>query len=253
MSLIPTPIDSVASEPPPLQILLEDGPLIAVNKPAGLLTQGVPQAQLSLEAQVKAHLKVAMAKQGNVYLGVPHRLDRPVSGVVVFAKNSKAAARLAEQFRQRTVRKTYLAVTEGVPEPSEGMLVDWLLKDAEAAHVTVAARETTDARQAILAYEVIAVKNGRALVKIDLQTGRMHQIRVQFASRGWPIVDDQQYGSLKSPDSINQDRARSTAIALHARRLELKHPVRYDVISLEAPLPLSWTEFGFVLPKSDWV
>ena len=241
--------ESSARPRPSLDILLEDGPLIALNKPAGLLTQGVPQAQPSLEGHVKAYLKQKLAKPGNVYLGVPHRLDRPVSGVVIFAKNSKAAARLAEQFRERSIRKIYLAVIESIPEPTEGTLIDWLLKDAETAHVTVASEETANAKRAVLDYEVIAVKNDRALVQIELHTGRMHQIRVQFASRGWPIVDDRQYGAtLSADDEVNYNSLLSP-IALHAWRLILKHPVRYDAIRLEAPLPENWSRYGFVVPK----
>lgn len=234
---------------PPLKILLEDGPLIALNKPAGLLTQGVPQAQPSLEWQVKDYLKAAMNKPGNVYLGVPHRLDRPVSGVVIFAKNSKAAARLAEQFRQRALCKVYLAVTESVPQQTEGTLTDWLLKDAENAHVTVVPKGTEGAKQAVLDYEVVAARNGRALVRIELHTGRMHQIRVQFGSRGWPIVDDRQYGATLTSDVAATYDPRVSPIALHSWQLELQHPVRYDVIKLTAPLPANWSRFGFVIPS----
>lgn len=237
------------SNGPPLEILLDDGPLIALNKPAGLLTQGVPHAQPSLESQVKENLKQTMGKSGNVYLGVPHRLDRPVSGVVIFAKNSKAAARLAEQFRERSVRKIYLAVTERIPQPSDGTMVDWLLKDALAAHVTVVQNEVDNARRAELDYHVIAVKDHRALVRIELHTGRMHQIRVQFASRGYPIVDDFQYGATRTDDEIAYYDPRTSPIALHAWRLHLKHPIRYDAIRLEAPIPENWSRFGFALPK----
>lgn len=241
---------SADTPPPQLQILLEDGPLIALNKPAGLLTQGVPDAHPSLEHQVKAYLKSKMNKLGNVYLGVPHRLDRPVSGIVIFAKNSKAAARLAEQFRERSLRKIYLAITERVPEPTEGTLTDWLLKDAVNAHVSVVPKGTENARHAELDYEVIAVKDGRAIVQIELHTGRMHQIRVQFASRGWPIVGDHQYGATTTFDpSIPYDH-RSSPIALHAWRLQLKHPIRYEPVELTAPLPASWQRFGFAVPTN---
>jgi 23S rRNA pseudouridine1911/1915/1917 synthase len=232
-----------------VELLLDDGPLLAANKPAGLLTQGIAGAQPSLESRVKAHLKAAMSKPGNVYLGVPHRLDRPVSGIVIFAKNSKAAARLAEQFRERSVRKIYLAVVEGVPSPTEGTFVDWLLKDAELAHVQVVPKGTDAAKQAVLDYEVIAARNNRSLVQIELHTGRMHQIRVQFASRGYPIVGDFQYGASGTPHDSIAKSTDSTSIALHAWRLQLKHPVRYDNIQLEAPLPASWSAYGFVIPK----
>lgn len=228
-----------------LEILVEDGPLIAVNKPAGLLTQGVAGGHPSLKEFVKQHLAKTKGKTGNVYLGVPHRLDRPVSGIVVFATNSKAAARLAEQFRDRSVCKQYLAMTESVPEPRQGHLEDWLLKDAEAAHVHVVPQGTHGAKQAKLGYEVLAVKNGRALVEIDLMTGRMHQIRVQLASRGWPVIGDQQYGArMPFAESSPFDRT-SSPIGLHAFRLGLYHPIRYEEQWIEAPLPANWHPFGF--------
>jgi len=230
---------------PPLEILCDDGPLIAVNKPPGLLTQGVPLGHPTLEGQVKQFLRDRLVKPGNVYLGVPHRLDRPASGVVVFAKNSKGAARLAEQFRERTVSKVYLAVTECVPAPRAGRLTDWLLKDAEAAHVTVVAPGTVGAKEAILDYEVLAVRDGRALVEIELRTGRMHQIRVQFGSRSWPMMGDKQYGATLSPDEFTSYDPQSSAIALHAFRLGLYHPIRYEALWIEAPLPAGWARYGF--------
>ena len=248
MSPEPPPPSAETNPPLPaeLNILLEDGPQIAVNKPAGLLTQGVPHAQPSHEGRVKAYLKQKLAKPGNVYLGVPHRLDRPVSGIVIFAKNSKAAARLAEQFRERSIRKIYLAVTETVPHPSEGTLVDWLRKDAESAHVTVVSEATDQAKKAVLDYQVLAVQSGRALVQIELHTGRMHQIRVQLASRGWPIIDDRQYGATLSEEQAADYDPQTSPIALHAWRLILKHPIRYDTIQLEAPVPSYWSRYGFV-------
>ena len=232
-----------------VDILLEDGPLLAINKPAGLLTQGVPGAQPSLESHAKAYLKSKLGKPGNVYLGVPHRLDRPVSGIVLFAKNSKAAARLAEQFRERSIRKFYLAIVENIPTTTEGTLVDWLLKDSDLAHVRVVPKGTEGAKRAVLDYEVIAARNNRALIQIELHTGRMHQIRVQFASRGYPIVDDFQYGKSSSGDNASQGNSDGTPIALHARRLLLQHPVRYDAVEIVAPLPASWDSYGFVIPK----
>jgi 23S rRNA pseudouridine1911/1915/1917 synthase len=221
-------------------VLLEDGPLLAINKPAGLLTQGVPHGLPTLEGWVKEYLKARYSKPGNVYLGLPHRLDRPVSGAILFAKNSKAAARLAEQFRERTVRKWYLCVTAGVPTPTSGTLTDWLLKDAERAHVLVVPEGIAQAKRCQLRYEVLATRQETALVRVELLTGRMHQIRVQFAARGWPIVGDLQYSAPGVADD-----ARVEQIALHAERLELKHPVRYDAVSIRAPVPAGWSVFGF--------
>ncbi len=247
---------------PTLNLLCEDGPLLAVNKPAGLPTQGVPVHVDSLEARVKAYLRQKYDKPGNVYLGVPHRLDRPVSGVVIFARNSKAAARLAEQFRLREVQKWYLAVVEmassfssplegeGGRRPDEGTMTDWLIKVPDQALAEVAPEGTPGAKRASLRYRVLQMldKENRplALVEIELETGRMHQIRVQFASRGWPIVGDVRYGAITpfpGPKPGVGD-AGTEIIALHAARLDLRHPIRYDPISLCAPLPESWSSFG---------
>ncbi|MDX1966454.1 MAG: RNA pseudouridine synthase [Planctomycetaceae bacterium] len=227
------------------QILLDDGPLLGILKPAGLLTQGTPGGIPTVEGWVKSHLKQKHQKPGNVYLGIPHRLDRPVSGVMVFARNSKAAARLAEQFRERQVRKCYLCVVSGELPDRTGTLCDWLLKDAAAAHVTVAPPETPAARRAELRYDVVAAHDGRSLVRIELLTGRMHQIRVQLASRGWPIVGDLQYGStIEVPLTRSEVGFRSDVILLHAERLELRHPIRYDSVCLTAPLPEFWRQSG---------
>lgn len=227
-----------------LQVLLEDGPLLAVNKPAGLLTMGL-RADLgvpTLEALVRDWIRQKYSKPGNVYLGIPHRLDRPVSGVVVFGRNSKVAARLAEQFRDRQVRKTYWAIVEAAPDQSEGELVDWLLKRPDVAHVDVVPPETPQARRAVLSYRVLpaVLPDNQRLIEIDLQTGRMHQIRVQLASRGWPILGDVQYGASTPLAGIEVLDARQGVIALHARRLTLLHPIRYDAVTIEAVLPDWW-------------
>jgi 23S rRNA pseudouridine1911/1915/1917 synthase len=233
------------AELPPLNLLCEDGPVIAVNKPGGLLTQGVPEGLPTLEGQVREYLKQKYDKPGNVYLGIPHRLDRPTSGVVVFARNSKAAARLAEQFHDRRIRKQYLAILDGVPNPSEGALTDWLLKDAAKAHVECVPSETPGAKEASLEYETIETQNGRTFVRIRPLTGRMHQIRVQFASRGWPIVGDVQYAAADPFPAADKP---GDVIALHAHALTILHPIRYDELTLVAPVPQSWNEFGFRAP-----
>ena len=237
-------MDANSPHSPSPVILCEDGPLLAVNKPAGLLTQGVPEGLPTLEGWVRDYLREKYDKPGKVYLGIPHRLDRPVSGVIVFARNSKAAARLAEQFRERTVRKWYLAMVEGTPTPASDRLTDWLLKDAEAAHVCVVPPHVTGAKLSELSYEVLATHDDRSLVRIELHTGRMHQIRVQFAAMGCPVVGDRQYGALTDFPGVEVSDARTEVIALHAEQLELKHPIRYDLIRLSAPLPASWQAFG---------
>lgn len=240
---------------PPLDILLEDGPLLAINKPAGLLTLGAIPGVPTLERQVKEYLRQKYDKPGNVYLGIPHRLDRPVSGVLVFARNSKAAARLHEQFSQRQVRKVYWALVEKQPEPSEGRLVDWLLKVPDRSHVEVVTAETPGAREAILTYRVVSavgqsaslpadagsVSHGSTWLEIELETGRMHQIRAQLASRGWPVVGDAAYGAASRLLNVAVADPRDEPIALHARSLTLRHPVRYDELTIVAPVPEYWS------------
>src|SRR5438128_7192746 len=184
----------------PLVILYEDNHCLAVAKPAPLLTQGVPFPSPTgpiptLEAQVKAYLKERYHKAGNVDLGIPHRLDRPVSGVVVFARNTKAARRLAEQFQERRVRKVYWAVVEGNVQPAEGVWEDWLLKLSEEARTERATPETPRARRAVLRYRRLRGGADWTLLEIEPETGRMHQIRVQAAVRGWPVRGDVLYGS----------------------------------------------------------
>lgn len=234
------------------EILLEDGPLLAVNKPAGLLTQGVPGGLPTLESWVRNDLRRRYSKPGNVYLGIPHRLDRPVSGVIIFARNSKAAARLAEQFRERQVRKFYVAVVQGIPASPHALLEDWLLKDAEAAHVTVVTPETTGAKLCQLKMATILTFADSAgpcsVVAIELLTGRMHQIRVQLASRGHAIFGDLQYGSSRTLPGTQNEPPGADTILLHSRQLKLWHPIRYDALSLTAPFPAFWTRVCPALP-----
>jgi 23S rRNA pseudouridine1911/1915/1917 synthase len=250
------------------RVLLEDGPLLAVDKPAGLLTLGAVPGVPTLERLVKAWIKARYAKPGNVYLGIPHRLDRPVSGVVVFARNSKAAARLAEQFRERQVRKVYWALVEQTPQPAEGELVDWLLKTPDRARVEITSAAAPGAREARLLYRTLpgglAPQNAEhriesappfaphselripnsSLLEIELLTGRMHQIRVQLAGRGWPVVGDVQYGAAASIPDDGASDPRDAPIALHARSLTIRHPVRYDRVTIVAPLPAWWERFA---------
>jgi 23S rRNA pseudouridine1911/1915/1917 synthase len=231
--------------PQPLEILCEDGPVIGVNKPAGVITQGAPPGVDSLADLVKAYLKNKYSKPGNVYLGLVHRLDRPVSGVVVFSRNSKAAGRLSEQFREHQVRKIYHAVVERPPDPQAGLLSDWLLRDREAGEVRVVAEGTPGARQAELRYRTLSRQRGRAWLEIEPATGRMHQIRVQLSSRGWPIVGDHKYGARSELLPRGSAEHAPSPIALHARILALKHPIRYDDLTIVAPIPESWQRLGF--------
>src|SRR5262245_44306871 len=227
----------------PLTILFEDNHCLAVVKPAPLLTQGVGPGVPSLEAMVKAYLKERYHKPGNVYLGTPHRLDRPVSGVIVFARNTKAARRLAEQFQTRTVEKVYWAAVEGDVRPDEGTWEDWLLKLPEEARAERAAPDTPGARHAVLRYRRLQACAGGTLLELRPETGRMHQLRVQAALRGWPVRGDALYGArllFGPPAALPRDRV----IALHARGLTFLHPVRYEPLTVVAPLPEAWREIG---------
>jgi 23S rRNA pseudouridine1911/1915/1917 synthase len=230
----------------PLVILYEDNHCLAVAKPAPLLTQGVPAGSPdgpipTLEAMVKAYLKDRYQKKGNVYLGIPHRLDRPVSGVVLFARNTKAARRLAEQFQNRQVIKSYWAAVEGDVRPVEGVWEDWLLKLPEQSRAERMERETPGARRAVLSYRRLSAGDGCTLLEIQPETGRMHQIRVQAAVRGWPVRGDLLYGA-RLPFGPPAELSRDRIIALHARSLTFLHPIRYEPITLVAPLPESWRE-----------
>ena len=225
----------------PLVVLYEDNHCLAVAKPAPLLTQGVPPGIPTLEGLARAYLKERYHKPGNVYLGIPHRLDRPVSGVVLFARSSKAAARLAEQFRDRSVRKLYWALVEGIVEPAEGSWEDWLLKVKDESHTEKVAPDTPGARQAQLSYRRLDSVAGGTLLEIEPQTGRMHQIRVQAAARGWPVRGDVLYGA-RQPFGPSAELPRDRIIALHARSLTFLHPIRYEPLTVTAPLPATWRE-----------
>jgi 23S rRNA pseudouridine1911/1915/1917 synthase len=211
-------------ELPPLAVLYEDHHLIAVNKPAGLPTQA-PAGLPSLEATVKAWIKAKYAKPAGVYLGVPHRLDRPVSGVVLFCRNTKAAQRVHAQFEARTVTKVYVATVEGVVEPATGTWTDWMRKVPGQAMVERAVEGEPGAKYAELRYDAGVTVDGHTAITLNPKTGRTHQLRVQCAWRGHPIVGDGLYGSRAPCD----DR-----ISLHAKSLTIEHPFGKGPIVIEA-------------------
>lgn len=217
---------------PQLQILHEDNHLLVVNKPAGLPTQGVAEGVASVVTEAKDYLKKKYAKPGNVYLGVVSRLDSAVSGVLVLARTSKAAARLTEQFRSGTAEKTYWAMVEQPPNPPEGELSHWVLKDDRLMRMTIVPRRTAGAQQARLGYRTLQQDRQRTLVEVRLHTGRKHQIRLQLATIGSPIVGDRKYGG-RAPFAEG-------AIALHAMRLVIEHPTTRERMQFEAPVPRSW-------------
>jgi 23S rRNA pseudouridine1911/1915/1917 synthase len=221
-----------------IEVLLEDNHCLAVNKPAGLLSQGDETGDPSLVAWAGQYLKERYQKPGNAYVGLLHRLDRPTSGVVLLARTSKAASRLSEQFRTGTIAKLYWAIVEGQPPQDEGIWVDLLQKNARENRVRVVDPSADRSRQAEVHYRV--VKNAGAFTKLELRpaTGRSHQLRAQLAARGLPIMGDHKYGASTTLAAGDGHRR----IALHARELCFRHPTRGEVISVVAPAPADWPE-----------
>jgi 23S rRNA pseudouridine1911/1915/1917 synthase len=221
--------------------LYEEGPCFAVAKPGGLLTQAPPHID-SLEARLRRFLQQRDGRPGRVYLGVPHRLDRPVSGVLVFARHVRAARRISRQFEQRTVDKKYWALLEGCLSEEEGEWVDYLRKVPDQPRGEIVDTRRSDARVAVLRYRRLCQADDCALVEITLQTGRYHQIRVQAASRGHPVVGDVEYGSTRpfGPEVLDH---RQRWIALHARSLRFDHPMHHESRMITAPIPPCWPPF----------
>lgn len=219
----------------PLDVLYEDNHLLVVNKPAGLATQGVTENEPSAVKLAKEYLKHKYKKPGNVYVGVVSRLDAAVSGVLVLARTSKAAARLSEQFRERQTKKTYWAAVEKPPRQPQGTLTDWLRKDEKTQRMVVVGTHAIGSQKARLSYHVLKSLPAATLLEIDLETGRKHQIRVQLAHLGCPILGDRKYGGR---------RPFPAGIALHARTLSLDHPVKEQSLSFTAPLPAAWKGLG---------
>jgi 23S rRNA pseudouridine1911/1915/1917 synthase len=221
-----------------LDILYEDNHCMALNKPAGWPTTHFQGDEETVDRLVKAYLKEKYQKPGKVFLGVVHRLDKPVSGVLLFARTSKAAARLSQQFRDGMIEKVYWGVVENCRLPladcrlaPAGTLEDWLIKNDEAARIEVASSKTLGAQHVVLHYTVRAQHERMQLLELRPQTGRKHQLRVQLASRGWPIHGDRKYGS---PHTFGP------AIALHARTLTFLHPTKNEPITLTAEVPKFW-------------
>lgn len=267
---------------PPLESLYQSGPCLVVNKPPGLLTQA-PAGIDSLEVQVKDFYRASEQKEGNIYLGLPHRLDRPASGAIVFARHVRAAQRLAAQFENRTVTKVYWALVEGDVQPDEGTWTDHLHKRHGMAQSIVVPADDPRGKLAVLHYRVLwrnmAVASGvdkqniadpswvgrqdaaqpsrvetarqaagatYSWLEIQLETGRTHQIRVQSASRNHPVIGDTQYGArLSFGEQFEDERLR--AIALHARQLGFNHPMTREPVDVIAPPPAAWHDVG--LPR----
>jgi 23S rRNA pseudouridine1911/1915/1917 synthase len=222
------------------QILYEEGPVLAVCKPPGLPTQAPPGID-SLEVRIRAMLLERAGPAGYVYLGIPHRLDRPASGAIVFGTRRRATQRLARQFELRSVKKVYWGCVEGHPEPPVGTWRDYLIKVYGKPEAEVVGPEHPEGRLAILHYRTLVSADWGSWLEIELETGRTHQIRVQSASRGHPILGDCQYGAT-TPFGPQYDDERLRAIALHARMLEFQHPQSKQRISVVAPVPEFWPD-----------
>ena len=219
-------------------ILFEDHHLLAMCKPAPLLTQAAADIP-SLEAWAKAYIKEKYAKPAGVYLGIPHRLDRPVSGVVVFARNTKAAQRIHAQFQNRTVKKTYWAKVAGHVTPDAGEWEDRIRKLQDESRVVQAEERDPWGKHAKLHYRVLQHFENETLLELIPETGRMHQLRAQCAWRGFPVHGDDWYGSTVN-FGPTWEHSREKVIALHARELVLKHPFRDEVLTFTAELPEYW-------------
>jgi 23S rRNA pseudouridine1911/1915/1917 synthase len=221
----------------PRRILYEDNHLIVINKLPGEIVQGDKTGDEPLSEKVKRYIKKKYAKPGNVFLGVVHRLDRPTSGAVIFAKTSKALERLNRMLRDHQIRKTYHTVVEGFPDPPRATLKNYLKKNPKNNKTTVFARPTAGAKEAVLHYKTLKPGQHYTLLEVDLETGRHHQIRAQLAKAGHPVRGDLKYGAKRSLPG--------GGIMLHARSLDFMHPVRKEPLHITAPYPqgYDWEKF----------
>ena len=222
---------------PDITIIFEDNHLLVVNKPINIPTQPDRSGDPDMLSMLKTYLKEKYHKPGNVFLGLVHRLDRPTSGLIVFAKTSKAAARLSDQMRRKKIRKDYLAVIHGVADKN-GLLEHHLAKDRDNNIVSVVPEGHREAKRATLTYETLETSDDLTLVKIHLLTGRSHQIRVQFAEEGHPVWGDHKYGVA--------DRGNENDLALHAFRLQLTHPTQKKELTFHSYPDVTepWDTFG---------
>lgn len=212
-----------------MTVLYEDNHLIIINKSGSEIVQSDKTGDVSLEDSLKLWIKEKYHKPGNVFLGVAHRLDRPVSGVVVFARTSKALTRLNEMFRNGEVHKTYLAIVKNAPRQPEGTLEQYLVRNEQQNKSYVYDRERPGAKKAILHYRLVGRSDRYCLLEVDLKTGRHHQIRCQLAAMGCPIKGDLKYGFPRSNPG--------GGISLHARKVSFVHPVSKELIEVTAPFP----------------
>ena len=220
-----------------MQVLYEDNHIIIVAKRAGEIVQGDKTGDTPLSETVKAYIKEKYAKPGEVFLGVVHRLDRPVSGVVCFARTSKALTRMNALFRDGGVKKTYWAVVQNAPEKEEAELRHYIVRNERQNRSYAYNEQRRDSKLAVLDYRVLAHSERYHLLEVHLHTGRHHQIRCQLSAIGCPIRGDLKYGSQRSnPDG---------SICLHARRICFEHPVSHNIIDVQAPIPTEGAWRGF--------
>lgn len=221
-----------------MEVVYEDNHIIIINKASGEIVQGDKSGDTPLADLVKDYIKRKYNKPGNVFLGVVHRLDRPVSGLVVFARTSKALTRLNDMFRNGDIHKTYWAITRNRPPEEEATLTHWITRNTQQNKSYAADRERPNSKKATLRYRLIGCTDNYYLLEVQLMTGRHHQIRCQLAHIGCPIKGDLKYGAQRSnPDG---------SICLHARRVEFVHPVTKQTVVAEAPLPTlpPWNAFS---------
>ncbi len=219
------------------RIIYEDNHLIVINKESGELVQGDKTGDTPLLDSIKSLIKERDQKPGAVYLGAPHRLDRPVSGVVVFAKTSKALSRMSDIFRRKAIQKTYWAIVEKAPQKPEGRLIGWMKKNEKQNKSYVRDSEAEGYKEAVLNYKFMASSDRYHLIEVNLETGRHHQIRAQLAHMGCIIKGDLKYGASRSnPDA---------SISLHSRLSRFEHPVKKEMLELAAPCPIDklWAYF----------
>lgn len=212
-----------------LQVLFADNHLLIVNKRAGDITQGDKTGDKPLSEVAKEYIKDRYNKPGNVYLGVVHRLDRPTSGIIIFARTSKSLERLNKMLREKTINKTYWAIVKNQPNKAKDTLVNYLRKNPKNNKSSVFHKEVTSSKRAVLHYKTLQKLENYSLLEIDLETGRHHQIRAQLSAIGCPIKGDLKYGFSRS----NKD----ASIHLHARQIEFIHPVSKENIKITAPTP----------------
>lgn len=212
-----------------LEVLHEDNHVIVVNKKSSDIVQGDKTGDETLADKIKVYLKTKYQKPGNVFCGVVHRLDRPTSGALVFARTSKGLSRLNEQFRDKSTKKIYWAIVEGAPENQEGTLIHYLKKNEKQNKSYASLKESPGSKKAILHYKTVLKSDRYTLLEVELETGRHHQIRVQLASIGSIIKGDLKYGAKRS----NQDGS----ISLHARSITFSHPTTQETITVIAPVP----------------